>query len=153
MTKHRYIEGQFLLRYSGNRYPLAFGDKKFTVDEVGMANESTAVLRKELRVVSPIIKRFGKNCFGSEDNWKKTVNDDGPIWNMIDPDREIDIDFSDEALEGIYYCLYRSMHPYSDAPATMAEIDEIVNPIIEKTGWSPRLREALGLKAKRVAPK
>lgn len=161
------LEGQFLIRYASKRWPFMFGDDQpvppkgitappaaavapvvFKLEDISTADDQNAALRKVLRRESPILKRYGKVCFGPEENWKKTDEGDGPLFTMIDQELEVECVFDEDAVGGVYHCLYRALHPLSDMPANMGEVDELAIPLASKFGWTDRLREAIGLKKK-----
>src|SRR3989304_2437111 len=90
----RHIEGQLLLRYAASRLPAQM-----------------MLLRRGLRVYSPVLQKHQKPCFGDGDNWREEKTDDGTVWKMIDPEREIEIKLDEEAVSGAYWALLIMAHP------------------------------------------
>jgi len=143
------IAGQLILRYASRRLPDNMGEDKFDIAQKSLADDQTMYLRRALRKYSPVIAKHQKPCFGPLDNWSEDVTDDGKVWNMIDPDREIVIELDEEALGGLFWTLLMMAHPGSPVPASISEMDELVWDLADKFGWTVELRKAIHLDEKK----
>lgn len=142
-----HIEGQFLLRYSNAKIPAdgKVGQETFEPSVVSNGNDQIVLVRRDLRSYSPILLRDRKPCFGDADNWKKEEKKEGPVYNMIDPDREITLKMSDDSITGILWMLALALDQKSGVTASNAEIDELVWPLAAKFGWVPELRRMFNI--------
>jgi hypothetical protein len=146
----KHVEGQFLFRYASSAgLPAKFGDESFDLATQVLSDDQTRILRRDLRAYSPILQKYQKPCFGDSDNWKRNETEGGDVWTMIDTDRPITISLEDDSISGVYWCLFRAIHPSSPHKSTLAEIDEIVWVLAETFGWTEELQKAIKLNVKK----
>jgi len=142
----RHIEGQFLLRYANmGRWPDKIGKVAFDVGARSVFDDQMTALRRTLRLASPIIATKKKFCFGSLDNWTVAGEGEKETYSMVDPDKEVTLEFDEDSIEGGKAALRLMTDPESPMPATMEELDTLVWQIASKIGHYAGLRKELGL--------
>lgn len=138
-------EGQLLLRYSSQiRVPEKLGDEKFDIAERSFGDDALAALRSLLKSYSPVVQKERRACFGLASNWVQQ-DSNGATWKMTDPDLTIDIRFTEDAVDGVYWSLLLALHPGSPAPMAPGELSDIVWPLAKKLGLVTALRAAAKL--------
>jgi len=146
----KHVEGQFLFRYASSAgLPSKFGDESFDIATQVMSDDQTRILRRDLRAYSPILQKYQKPCFGDTLNWRRNETEGGDVWTMIDPEKPIEVSFDEDSVSGVYWCLFRAIHPASPHKASLAEIDEIVWSIADIFGWTEELRKSIKLNVKK----
>lgn len=143
--------GQYLYLISANStMPETVGDKKYEPVDRLIINDMIRALYRELRVVSPASEHMpGKDSlllFGPEDAWKK---EDAGV-SMVDPEREIEVELSKDAVDGLVWCMYILLFPRTNQKGEVSELspkesEKYVWPLLEQFGKANVLRENIGL--------
>ena len=158
----RYSEGVFLMRYATAQLPEALGDEKFDSKVQATCDDQLRSMRECLRKVSPWSNppHSRSACFGSPEAWEaaksiewrcqkcgdtNTQKNEG--WTLK-PDffeKTIEVEFTEDAVYGIWWALFLSAHPRSKSHVSVIELDETVWKVAEKAGWDEALRDKLGI--------
>jgi len=138
--------------------PAKLGDKLTYMDtERSIAALEVVQLYKTLRSMSPIHQlKERRYCFGPADAWKAVFlenekngkpepTEEISGYQMIDPERKIEIRLSEDAASGLMWCLIYQLHPASKGALNNTYFAALAWSTAEKAGLAPALREFLGI--------
>lgn len=136
-------EGQQLLEIANDFVlPEKIGETVYSIAERALAQTCVSVhLYRELKSRSPFVQFEAKSIFGPKDNWEIG----NPGWTLKEPDRMIEIRLSEDAREGMYWCLFSALHPASRYCRAAGIQAETIWPLAERVRITSQLRKDLGI--------
>ncbi len=174
-------EGNLLVRFAcSSPMPKKIGEETFDVAQRALADDAICSLRRLLKGFSPLMQGHpAKALFGDKAWWRPAPIEIGGVddrsklealdrairdkrikleerWEMVDPTVAKLMDFSQSALEGVYWCLVQAAHPDSETRASVTDLDDVVWPLARKLGLDDELAKAIKLserKGRQLQPK
>lgn len=157
-------EGSFLLRYSGAALPDKLGEESFDLSAQMTCKDQLASLRTTLRKVSPLANPPSARsaAFGEAEAWEPskptvvkcehcehdfTIKVDGLTLKKSHELREVELEFDEDSIYGVWWALYLSAHSKYASVASTIDYEEKILPLAGKFGWLEALRDKLEISA------